>query len=285
MTSKLVPILTTLAVAAAVSVAPGEAVAERRRNPLDGQPAVRHRVLLVKKRFELVPTFESSLNADYKHTVSGGLKAEYHFSDMLSFGAMGYFGKSFNTGLSNRILGTLEDTYPTGDPTPTRTEFEEHLNQIPVHGAAYVTWTPWYGKLAAFSKAFVAFDFYFSGGLSFAKLDNDCCSWMVDDDPLDDNMIDIDGNRIDPDPGPNNDDPLNDGSQVGLYFGGGIHVFFTDWIALDLSFRNYWFQDNPSGLDFDGDRAVTEDDDRFLNHLFVGIGVSFFFPTKAVRTP
>ena len=61
-------------------------------------------------------------------------------------------------------------------------------------------------------------------------------------------------------------------------------MFLTDWVALDFSYRDYWFQDNPSGLDFDGDRAVTEDDDRFLHHFFAGVGVSFFFPTKAVRT-
>jgi len=241
---------------------------------------VRHRVLLVKKRFELAPTFETSLNAEFKHTIAGGLKAEYHFTDMLSFGAMGYFGSSFNTGLSKRILGTLEDNYPSGDPTPTHGEFAEHLNKMPVHGAAFVTWTPWYGKLAAFSKGFVAFDFYFSGGLSFAKLDNDCCTAFVPD-PMPAGDLD---NGILPDNDPNNDDPLNDGQQIGLLLGGGIHVFFNDWIALDVSFRDYWFQDNPSGLDFDANRRVDEDDDRFLNHFFVGVGVSFFLPTKAVRT-
>jgi len=279
--SKLTVALTGIAIAASVTFAPGSAVAEEdsRRNPLEGQPAVRHRILLVKKRFEIAPTFESSINADFKHTFSGGLKAEYHMSDMLSFGAMGYFGTSVDTGLSSKILGTLEGMYPDGDPTPTRSEFDEHLNTMPVHGAAFVTWTPWYGKLAAFGKAFVAFDFYFSGGVSFAKLENECCSFAVDPMPAGDLE-----NGILPDNDPNNDDPLNDGTRFGPFIGGGIHVFLNEWIALDLSFRDYWFSDNPSGLDFDANRRVDDDDSRLQHHFFAGVGVSLFLPSAAERT-
>jgi hypothetical protein len=29
---------------------------------------------------------------------------------------------------------------------------------------------------------------------------------------------------------------------------------------------------------------VTEDDSRFLHHLFVGVGLSIMFPTKVKRT-
>ena len=77
---------------------------------------------------------------------------------------------------------------------------------------------------------------------------------------------------------------LNDGSRVGLYVGGGLHVFLNNWIALDLTVRDYLFSDNPSGLDFDADLAVEEEDARFLNHLFMGVGVSLFFPMQAKRT-
>ncbi|RMH42823.1 MAG: outer membrane beta-barrel domain-containing protein [Deltaproteobacteria bacterium] len=275
----LASLLCAIAVSAAVAAVPADALADR-KSPLDGQPAVRHRILLVKQRFEVSPLFETSINADFKHTIGGGLKAEYHLSDMWSFGAVGVFGTSVNTGLTTRILDTLEDTYPDGDPTPTRTEFKEHLNDIKLHGAAYVNWTPWYGKLAAFAKAFIAFDFYFSGGVAFAKLDNSCCSFNPDPHP----KGDLD-NNIPPDRDPNNDDPLNDGTRVGLYFAGGVHLFVNEWVAVDLAFRDYWFQDNPSGLDFDADLAVTGDDDRFLNHFFAGVGVSLFLPTKAKRTP
>jgi outer membrane beta-barrel protein len=277
MTHKLGTVLVAVGL---VSAVPAPAAAER-RNPLDGQPAVRHRVLLVKQRFEVAPLFETSVNADFKHTVGGGLKAEYHFSDMLSFGAIGVASTGLNTGLSSRIIDTLpESNTVEGDPTPTKNEFKQHLNTIPVHGAAYVNWTPWYGKLAAFGKSFVAFDFYFSGGLAVAKLKNTCTNSVCSDRTP---AGDLD-NGIPPDNDPNDDPPLNDGVQPGLYLAGGIHVFLNDWIALDLAFRDYWFQDNPSGLDFDANRRVDEDDDRFMNHFFAGVGVSMFLPSKAVRT-
>lgn len=247
----------------------------RKTNPLDNQPLVRHRKLLVRKRFEAALAFESSINADFMHTPSFGLKLEYHLTDMLSIGGVGFFGTPIKTGLTDRILETLPDASPDGDPTPTATEFSEHLNEIPIHAGAYATLTPWYGKLAAFGKFFVHFDFYFSGGLAFAQLKNDCCSFDTDPDP----------GGVNSDDDPNNDAAINDGNRFGLFLGGGIHVFINDFVALDLTVRDYLFSDNPSGLDFDGDLAVTDDDNRFLNHLFLGIGVSFFLPSKVKRTP
>lgn len=255
------------------------AVAER-KSPLDGQPAVRHRLLLVKKRFELTPAFESSVNADFKHTLSAGLKLEFHLSDMWSIGAVGFYGTGIDTGLNSRITEDLPSEDMEGDPTPSQAQWDEHLNTIPIHGAAYITITPWYGKLAAFGKFFVNFDFYFSGGVGYAQLKNDCCSFTEDPAP----GGDLD-NGILPDQNPNNDPALNDGSRIGGYLGGGIHVFMANWLALDLTVRDYLFQDNPSGLDFDADLVVTDDDNRFLNHLFMGVGLSVFLPVRPKRTP
>lgn len=254
-----------------------------RTNPLDGAPAVRHRLLLVKNRFEASLAFESSINADFKHTLGGGLKLEFHFSDMWSIGAVGIAGTSLNTGLTDRILKTLPDSSMEGDPTPTGQQFEQHLNSIPLHGAVYVGVTPWYGKLAAFGKFFVNFDFYFQGGLAVAQLKNECCGFSTD--PFPGGGVDSSGMVVPHDNDPNDDPALNDGTKLGLYFGGGIHVFLSDWLALDLTVRDYMFTDNPSGLDFDADLAVTEDDNRFLNHLFMGAGLSFMLPTSVKRTP
>jgi outer membrane beta-barrel protein len=251
-----------------------------RKNPLEGQPAVRHRLLLVKQRFEFAPAFESSVNADFQHTFSGGLKLEYHLSDMFSIGAVGFYGKGFNTKLNSRIVDDLPESTDDGDPTPTHDEWVEHLNEIQAHGAGYVTVTPWYGKLAAFGKFFVNFDFYFSGGVAFAKLKNDCCTFETDPAPGGDL-----GNGILPDNDPNDDPAINDGTRIGAYLGGGIHLFLSNWMALDLTVRSYLFSDNPSGLDFNADLAVTDDDNRFLNHLFMGVGLSFFLPADVERTP
>jgi outer membrane beta-barrel protein len=258
-----------------------EAEAQRRTNELAKDVAVRHRRLLVKNRLELAPLFESTINADFHHIIGGGAKLEYHLSDMLSFGAVGVYSIALKTALVDRVLRTLE---PMADPDtrePSRDEFESRLNKIPLHGAVYASVTPWYGKLAAFGQAFVAFDFYFQGGVAFAQLESNCptsiCTDMNAGNPMPGDI---------PDGNPNNDPPRNSGSRAGLYLGGGIHVFLNDFIALDLTVRDYAFSDNPSGADFDAkDQAVTSDDNRFVHHLFFGAGLSIMFPMKVKRTP
>lgn len=263
----------------------GSAYAERRTNSLAGDVAVRHRRLLVKNRFELAPLFESTINADFRHIIGGGAKLEYHFSDMLSFGIVGVGSTSINTGLVKKILPTLEKTTNNMTREPSIDEFQDRLNTMPVHGAAYVSLTPWYGKLAAFSQAFVAFDFYFQAGVSYAQLKSDCPSDVCSDTHPGTSLPQPGGAEpLPPDNNPNNDPPLNSGSKIGLYLGGGIHVFLNDFIALDLTFRDYAFTDNPSGADFNADLYVSNDDNRFLHHLFFGAGVSIMFPTTVKRT-
>jgi outer membrane beta-barrel protein len=266
----------------AIAGAEQQAEAERRQNSLAGDVAVRHRRLLVKNRFELTPLFESTINADFRHIVGGGAKLEYHFGDMLSIGIIGVGSTAIDTGLVKKILPTLETSTDNATREPSVAEFNAHLNSMPFHGAAYVSLTPWYGKLAAFSQAFVAFDFYFQAGISYATLTSDCPDTICSDPAP--GMSSGPGGMNPPDNNPNNDDPLNSGSRLGLYLGGGIHVFLSDFIALDLTVRDYAFSDNPSGADFNANLAVTSDDSRFLHHIFFGVGVSIMFPTTIKRT-
>jgi outer membrane beta-barrel protein len=258
------------------------AYAERRHNTLAEDVAVRHRRLLVKGRFELAPLFESTINADFRHIVGGGAKLEYHLGDMLSIGVIGVGSTAIDTGLVKKIKPTLETAVDDKTREPSLDEFQSHLNAMPFHGAAYVSLTPWYGKLAAFSQAYVAFDFYFQAGIAFAQLTSSCDKSLCDD-PSPGKPSGPDGMTA-ADNNPNNDPPLNDGSRLGLYIGGGIHVFLSDFIALDLTVRDYAFSDNPSGADFNANLAVTSDDSRFLNHIFFGAGVSIMFPTTVKRT-
>ena len=250
---------------------------------------LRHRRLLVAKRFEATPLFESSVNADFRHIVGGGLKLEYHLSDKLSIGLLGVASTALNTSLVDNVVATLPDAPPMVGRDPSKTQFLDHLNSMPLHGAAYVSLTPWYGKLAAFSQAYVAFDFYFQAGVAFAQLDSNCPSNIcTDTHPGQSTMSGMD--TIPPDNNPNNDPPLNNGTRVGLYLGGGIHVFLNDFLALDLTFRDYAFSDNPSGGDYNADLFVGTskqlgDDNRFLNHLFMGAGLSIMLPTTVKRTP
>ena len=268
-----------------VLAATGVAQAEVRHNSLADDVAVRHRRLLVKRRFEVTPLFESTINADFRHIIGGGLKLEYHLSDKWSIGAIGVASTSLTTKLVDKIRPTLEGTVNDKTREPSRDEFMDRLNTMPLHGAAYLSLTPWYGKLAAFGQAFVAFDFYFQAGVAFAQLHSSCPTTICNDPSPGQSTTSADGDTIPPDGNPNNDAPLNSGGRVGLYLGGGIHVFLNDFLALDLTVRDYAFTDNPSGADFNADLFVSNADNRFLHHLFFGLGVSVMLPTTVKRTP
>jgi outer membrane beta-barrel protein len=290
---------TVLAVVGVLAVS-GTAYAERRLSTLRGDVAVRHRRLLVKNRLEFAPLFESTINADFRHVIGGGGKLEYHLGDKLSIGVIGVVSTALNTKLLDRIVPTLDtqavkqmklEALRMQDPTatirePSQEELLNRLNTMPLHGAGYVSFTPWYGKLAAFSQAYVAFDFYFQAGVSFAQLKSSCPSNVCSDQFAGVSRPDpAGGENLPPDLDPNNDPALNSGNRVGLYLGGGIHVFLNDFLALDMTVRDYAFTDNPSGADFNANLFVSNEDNRFLHHLFFGVGISVMLPTTVKRTP
>jgi outer membrane beta-barrel protein len=275
----------SLLIVVGVLAVSGSAYAQLRQNDLATDVAVRHRRLLVKKRVELAPLFESTINADFRHIVGGGAKLEYHLGDMFSIGAIGVVSTSLDTKLVDKIKPTLEPNINDMTREPSQAEFMDRLNTMPFHGAAYVSLTPWYGKLAAFSQAYLAFDFYFQAGVAFAVLRSSCPMAVCSDQFPGVSHTGMDGDTIPPDNNPNNDPPLNDGGRVGLYLGGGIHVFLNDFLALDMTVRDYAFTDNPSGADFNADLFVSNADNRFLHHLFFGVGISVMLPTAVKRTP
>ena len=249
-----------------------------RESPLSGQPAVRNKVEYRDLRFEISPTFEATINAGYRHTLSFGAKAEFHITDYLSVGGMLFYGLNSNTGLFNQILDTLPPAPTDEYPTPNRLVAEQHANSMPFHGGAGITFTPWFGKLSIFGKAFIDYDIYISGGFGFAMTENDfpgedtatTCESRCDE-PLRARSTD-----------PRNDGPHNAGFNPGFQLGGGLHFFFNRVMALDLSVRNYVFSDNPSGFDFDADLDVDSADRRLLSHLFVGVGISFYLPRARI---
>ena len=102
MNTKLTPFVFGAALVAVAGSAT-LAEAERRKNSLPGDVAVRHRRLLVKNRFEVAPLFESTMNAEFQHIIGGGLKLEYHLSDMLSIGGLVVGSTVLKTKLTERI--------------------------------------------------------------------------------------------------------------------------------------------------------------------------------------
>jgi outer membrane beta-barrel protein len=265
----------------------GSAAAAQTHEPLADQPEVRHRIELRASRFEITPTFEASISAYFKHTIAGGLKLEYHINDYLSIGGMVFYGGSFNTGLLDQVIDSLPPAGQEMYPTPSQDVARQHANTIPLHGGAGLTFTPFAGKLAFFSRAFLAYDVYLSAGFGFAKTQNDFKETLPDGTVVGDSDTICDAKCDDPVAAnhvfndPRNDGPHNAGFQPGVQFGGGLHLFFSEVVALDLYVRDYMFTDNPSGLDYNYDYKVDDSDRRFLSHLFFGAGLALFLPPKA----
>jgi outer membrane beta-barrel protein len=249
------------------------------KEDIEHDVAVRHKVEMRADRFEITPTFEGSIGADFRHTVAGGAKLEYHLTDTISIGGLILFGTSFNTGLMDEIEASLPGTQTASNPTPAASTAADHANDMPLHGGLGITLTPWFGKLSLFQKVFVNYDIYVSGGFGFAQTKNSFSG--------SDNATVCDAFCNDPDPtkhvfnDPRNDGPHNAGFNPGVQVGGGIHFYFNRWLGLDVSIRDYFFTDNPSGLDFNADLKVDGSDRRFMGHLFVGVGISMYLPPNA----
>ena len=129
----------TLVAAPVLAHADDDAPGNNRRETLAEQPAVRHRLLLVAKRLEATPMFESTINADFRHFVGGGIKLEYHVNDMLSFGGIGVFSAALDTKLTTRVIDTLEADPDDATREPSQDEFAQHLNKMPLHGSVNST--------------------------------------------------------------------------------------------------------------------------------------------------
>ena len=228
-----------------------------RRNPLEGQPSIRHRVELRTLRFEATPMIGFTVLQDFNNTFYGGVKLEYHLSDWLSIGGAFAGGTAIGTGLKTTILDTLKDQASMGGPP--RADAQDAMNHITWWAATQAEFTPFGGKFAVFSKAFLNYDLYVDGGAGFVGLDNSL------------------GTRF----GCNMSFGCNTGVKIGPTVAAGLHMFFNDWMAFDLSWRTIIIKDNPAGRDVNGDQIVTDDDLGWSLKQFVSLGLAFYLPIRA----
>ena len=255
------------------------AQAQQRKNPLEGQPSIRHKVEMRKNRLEVTPQLVVSVNQDFRHFIGGGAVIQYHATDWLGFAISVAGGGGLDTGLTTNIDKQLR---PENDPTgktvfqPTQEQFRSHLASTQLLLAGYATLTPIAGKLNMFGALYLHYDLYGMGGIGFQRLTNgwdaypnanktpqaDCAASMTTTDP-------------------NSCDPLNSGFKVSGMFGVGFHLYFNQWLGLNVELRDFLNSTNPAGLDVNGDRKVSAADETISNNIFVGVGLTFLLPTTA----
>jgi outer membrane beta-barrel protein len=274
-TVKLLP-LTLLAAAAFSSVAHAD-----RRNPLTGTPALRNKVEMRKLRFEISPQFLVSINQDYKHSFGVGANLEFYITDWLGIGVQGSYMFNTNTALENAIRDKLPDgnvtPYMYPGPQPTRQIHDQHVLGINALLSAYAQLVPFAGKFALFSSLFFRYDFYVNAGVGMVNFTQDpkCCSYMIVRHPLPGETV---GD-------PNTEDAgIFAGLKVGGQIGVGMHMFFNEWIGMQLELRDYIVGANQGGGDVNGDRHLTTDDEGVTNNIFFGVGVTLMLPPHAKVT-
>jgi outer membrane beta-barrel protein len=262
------------------------ASAEHRRNPLAGQPAIRNKIEMRKLRFEITPQFLVSTNQDYKYAFGPGAMLQFHIFDWIAVGVQGAYTFNANTALEDEVRGKLVDadpsTYQYPGPQPLRRMHDEKVLAIDGLFSAFVTLTPFAGKFSLFSAAFASYDFYgvFGVGLVHFKQQRFGTPPRVDTPKHPDTSQ---GETLGD---PNVEDAsIYSGFKVGGMVGIGAHLYFTQWLGLNLELRDYIVGANQGGADVNGDRHLTSADEGVTNNIFFGIGITLMMPPKAKVTP
>ncbi|MCS6912841.1 MAG: outer membrane beta-barrel domain-containing protein [Myxococcales bacterium] len=276
----LVLFLTSLAALGGLTA---EARADRGRNPLAGQPAIRHRLELRKLRFEVSPQFLLSVNQPFLIGIGGGANVQFHITDWLGIAASFHYTANVASPLANQVEASLPSRpAPMNDPAyglrqPSKDQFRDHLIGPNLLGGLYATLTPMGGKFSLFNALFANYDFYGLAGLGLVNLTTPVASGAGYMPPLD---VNNDVNRQSPD--------IFTGPRVAGLLGIGVHIFFNDFLALQMELRDYIYKSNPGGLDVsatDSKRnqgpVLTSADEYVVNHLYFGLGLSIFLPPRA----
>lgn len=274
-----------------VSLASSVAWAQR-KSPLDGQPAVRRRILYLPNRFEVSPSLGFSFLQDFKHAFLAGLKMEYHipwcfgskhYKDCLSIGATFHYNLvDWDTELTKEIKSTLGTEFenPEINPAPTRKALEDAVSHIMfLVTAPYIAYTPWFGKMSFLGQVFVDFDFYVMLGLGIAYFKAGNIGKYGDPNEL--NLVVKD---------------KNGGVRFGPSFGFGARFYVLDWLAIYIEFRDIYLSaktgqgrnsagfDKNGSLDENGHIVIDKKDESSEHVMYITFGASFFFPMTAPRS-
>ena len=157
---------------------------------------------------------------------------------------------------------------------------------------AYISLTPWYGKLAAFSPAYVAFDFYFQAGVSFAQLKSNCPTHGLHGPGARPAAPGPDGRRDAAAGQQSEQRPAAQQRQPRRPLPRRRHPRVPERLPRARpDGPRLRVLGQPVGRRLQRgplrrqERPTGDDDNRFLHHLFFGAGVSIMFPTTVKRTP
>jgi outer membrane beta-barrel protein len=314
---------------ASLCLFPSEAQAKK-PGVLEGKPVVVDRLELRKYRFQIVPAIGISLSQPFVHKGLVGANVRFDFTDWIGIRASFMYGvidvenkllKALNDGglpvgvndVNGDVTmasgeGPFRPTDELDNPSALRQDFQAGLTKLQFQGSLDLAFTPFAGKLGLFSAVFTEYDIYIFGGLGFANWkrhypDARSTSQQLTEDygamglgivnstnPGADNYCENAAGE------PNSECLLHpvspdNGFRLGGSFGAGLHLFITDWLAINPEVHDIIVAHNDAGLN----ATITDvpptvanggnGSDRVARHnVSFNLGFAFYLPPKAKRS-
>ena len=281
-------LLTCLAVALSLFVAPAAAHAEdddvvATRAPSERREAlVRNKFFYKRGRFEITPQFGYISSSPLNNEVLAGLSLTYHLSDN--------FGVELNG--SYALLGGQQNTKQLAIAVLRLLDTSLRLESV--DPGAFVTLSavlsPMYGKLNPFGLAVINLDFFFLAGIGYGNEQVEMLNYTVDEFNREGAALAV--------------DPITNHLFM-FHFGFGAKIFVSKWFSLRLDGRLYLTWDQVLSYDDDTAAATNRNIDAvqanrlachsnsgieaacktvFPTTLVLGVGGSFWLPgDKVVR--
>jgi outer membrane beta-barrel protein len=226
--------------------------------PLVGQPAVRHLKLLRKGRLSIAPNIGFTLVDDFRRNIILGGRLEYNILDWLSVGVWGGYSLGVNTMLTKEIKKKAQSNVMN---LPEKDRIANQIGKLNWITTLQFNVIPFRGKLAMFSKLFLAADIYLFVGGGVAGIEDR--GYAADEEAtIGDPALKMEGaNPVitcydrEPAGGDGKADDynqcLNMEKRVTFVptFGGGVTLFVNEWMSLNLEYRAIPFKMNKSGTD------------------------------------
>lgn len=294
------------ALVAAGMLLPNEAHAKK-PGVLEGKPIVVERIELRKLRFSVTPMAGMSLSQPYVHKGLAGAKLRFDITDWIGVRVGGGFGViNVDAKLLKAVNGGgLPEGVDAGEPAPTRPaseldnpapllhDFQAGLTRLQWQASADVAFTPFAGKLGLFQAIFTEYDIYIFGGVGITSWEKHYPAarstaerWDLPTNP--DNDFYCTQNN-----GAQNGECLlhpvkaEEGIKVGGSFGGGLHLFITDWVAINAEVHDIVVGHNIAGLNatINDVPPIADNSDRVAVHnVTFNLGATFYFPPKTKRS-
>ncbi len=283
--------------------------------PLAHQPAGRRMRIYREGRFNLQPFVGFTIQDEFSRSLLVGGQLNYHFTDWLGLGVVGFGSAQFDTDLTSQVRAQGQTTDRNRLSLPTREKFNEQIGRFDWGLFLQLNFVPLRGKLALFQEVFLDADFYVFLGLGVVSVTERAEvrfaeeQWGPVRQPASSSICNPGITDV---PGPRNATGRTEcnatqsarASRVAFAptFGVGLTIYANSWFGLAVEYRAMPFAWNTGGFDtagannsepppgvppathrvsggnFPDGRVNSSDQQFFFNHT-ITVGASFYLPT------